>query len=220
VVGRLAHRAKTVNSEGDQIYVDPNFKVDAARIYLSQKTDVDRNFHLAQGMQPYADYRSAVAIKADGVRIIAREGIKLVTGADKLNSQGCEINNRSYGIDLIANNDDTDMQPLVKGYNMVTCVERIYHHIDKLAGIIDMLLHAQMAFNSAVMSHSHVTAFFGVPTAIAASPALQGITTMIDHFGRVETGLLAHYKNTGAARINACRAGTPTSIVSYYNYTN
>ena len=43
VVGRMAHEPK------DDVWVDPNFSKDSARIYISQKTDVDKNFSLVAG---------------------------------------------------------------------------------------------------------------------------------------------------------------------------
>jgi hypothetical protein len=220
VAGRLAHRARTVNSEGEQIYVDPNFTVDAARVYISQKTDVDDNFRLAKGSQPYAKIRSAVAIKADGVRLIAREGIKLVTGIDKIHSQGEDINNRSYGIDLIANNDDSDLQPLVKGKNLQNCLWRVFHHIDSLAGIIDMFLHSQMEFNASVMAHTHVSAFFGIPVSTSPGVMVAGVPTTINQFARCKIGLVAHYKNTAMVRANYLYASSHHWINSYYNHTN
>ena len=51
--------------------------------------------------------RSGIALKADGVRLIGREGIKLVTGVDSINSQGGTIE-YAKGIDLIAGNDDSN----------------------------------------------------------------------------------------------------------------
>ena len=43
VVGRMA------DSPQDGVIADPNFSTDSARIYISQKTDVDKNFGLAPG---------------------------------------------------------------------------------------------------------------------------------------------------------------------------
>ena len=43
VVGRMAHEPS------DDVWVDPDFHSDSARIYISQKTDVDKNFGLAPG---------------------------------------------------------------------------------------------------------------------------------------------------------------------------
>ena len=84
-----------------------NFGADAARIYISQLTNVDTNFGISEGKTGLLKARSAVAIKADGVRIVAREGIKLVTQTDVVNSQGgLSPINDIYGIDLIAMNDE------------------------------------------------------------------------------------------------------------------
>lgn len=94
--------------------VDPSFRLDAARVYISQKTDVDRDFELPKGKLPFATTRSAVALKADGVRLIAREGIKLVAGHDRVNSQGGDITRSGFGINLIGGGNDKDMQPIPK----------------------------------------------------------------------------------------------------------
>lgn len=220
VAGRMAHRARTTDEDDNQIYVDPNFTVDAARIYLSQKTNVDRNFRLAQGSQPYGDVRSAIAIKADGVRVIAREGVKIVTGVDRVNSQGSEISNRAYGIDLIANNDDSGLQPMVKGDNLVQLFLALFEHVDKLAGVVNSFLHTQMTFNASAMAHTHMTAFFGTP--VSTSPGLMtvGTTTAIDQFARVEGGLLAHRINGSFMRLNYLTAGSKKYINSFYNHVN
>jgi hypothetical protein len=75
VVGRMAGA-----TPADGAIVDSNFGADAARIYISQKTDVDTNFGLADGNIGSIKGHSAIGIKADGVRIVAREGVKIVTG--------------------------------------------------------------------------------------------------------------------------------------------
>lgn len=98
VVGRMASKPK------DGVYVDSNFEIDAARIYLSQKTDVDKNFNLPNGSSGPAEAKSTVSLKADGIRIIGREGIKFVVGTDARNSQGGVVDT-TFGIELLANVD-------------------------------------------------------------------------------------------------------------------
>ena len=115
VVGRMAGTARGPDSNS---LVAPNFFTDAARIYVSQKTDIDRNFGLVGEEQ--LETRSGIGIKADGVRIIGREGVKIVTGKAKnikgsgsggeKNSQGDKIELIS-GIELIAGND-VEVEPL------------------------------------------------------------------------------------------------------------
>jgi len=47
------------------VTVDPSFSKDAARIYISQKTDIDDNFKIKQGNVGKAKARSAIGMKAD-----------------------------------------------------------------------------------------------------------------------------------------------------------
>jgi|2_EtaG_2_1085320.scaffolds.fasta_scaffold28523_2 hypothetical protein len=155
VVGRMGSKPKQVTEEGEKIFAEPDIKIDAARIYISQKTDVDDNFNLSDGTIGSAKARSAIALKADGVRIISREGIKLVTTTDKLNSQGGKVKSRS-GIDLIAGNDSAGLQPLVKGDNLVEGIDKIIGYIESLTEIVQGVVTAQMALNTALASHTHV----------------------------------------------------------------
>jgi|TARA_R110000824_G_scaffold170181_5_gene347491 hypothetical protein len=64
----------------DETLVNKNAIDDSAMIYISQKTDVDKNFGLAEGEIGSVTDSSAITMKADGVRIIGQNGIKIVTG--------------------------------------------------------------------------------------------------------------------------------------------
>ena len=105
--------------------VHPNMASDAARIYISAKTDIDENFGLADGKQQKGKEgstkgKSGIGIKADGVRIVARaNGIKLITGKGNFNNTGVNgevdsngnalVPNDLGSIELIAGNDTTDI---------------------------------------------------------------------------------------------------------------
>ena len=66
----------------ENIRVDDNFIDDAARVYVSQKSDIDTYFGLADGEIGNIKNRSSVGIKADAIRIVSRDGgIKLCTGS-------------------------------------------------------------------------------------------------------------------------------------------
>jgi hypothetical protein len=75
VVGRLSS-AKSP----DEVTADNSFSADAARIYISQLTNIDFNFGIDPGKSGPMEARSGIGIKADGVRLIGREGVKIVTG--------------------------------------------------------------------------------------------------------------------------------------------
>ena len=113
VTGRMSSARKGDGVE-DGTFVNPSFSTDAARIYISQLTDVDLNFGLADGNLGSVTDRSAIALKADGVRIIGRSGIKIVTGRAPFKGMGSDGETNSLGgtvpiappIELIAGNND------------------------------------------------------------------------------------------------------------------
>jgi len=219
VVGRLGSEVAAVNEQGSGLWVNPNFKKDAARIYVSQKSDIDRYFNLADGVVGESATKSSVALKADAVRIIGREGIKLVTKTDFNNSQGGEIKTIA-GIDLIAGNDDSDMQPLPKGTNLVEALDRIVKHINDLNGIVDTLLMAQNELNDAVTTHWHTSPFFAVPTLPSETVMTRGMTTMVHHLSKTKKSLLNHKVNLSLFRNNYLKPSGGKYINSRLNHTN
>tara|TARA_R110000824_G_scaffold79747_3_gene200790 strand:- start:1986 stop:2987 length:1002 start_codon:yes stop_codon:yes gene_type:complete len=183
-VGRMAF-----GPESDAA-VHPNFKADAARIYISQRTDVDRHFALPVGSHSMGmvEERSAIAMKADEIRINARGGIKLVTGTyGNLNSAG-QKENTIEGIDLIAGGHDNEqfipiqdplnptverLQPLVKGTNMVDCLKEIMGCVQGLHHTLQHMMEVQVKFNSFMMTHTHQGLAAGIlPTPTFPSPEL------------------------------------------------
>jgi len=110
VVGRIASNPKLP----DGYIVNNSFSGDAARIYISQMTDIDMNFGLDPGQAGRIKGRSGIGIKADAVRIIGREGIKIVSGRShefkghgifgEANARGGKIHQPAPPIELIAGN--------------------------------------------------------------------------------------------------------------------
>lgn len=172
VVGRMSPNPTSVGEDGKRTEVDPMFNLtqkgdqvqcDAARIYISQKTDVDKNFNLKAGKVGLAEARSAIAMKADGIRIMAREGIKLVTRADKMNSQGGPIT-KIRGIDIIAGNDEKSLQPMVLGGNMRECIEDMASVLSEVVGTLSHVVSNVAQLDAALSTHFHPSPFFGAPT--------------------------------------------------------
>lgn len=194
VAGRMANFAATSSPDGAPMSADPNFKLDAARIYMSQKTDVDTNFGLADGNVGNASAKSAIGLKADGVRIIAREGIKLVTKTDMKNSQGGSVEQIS-GIDLIAGNDDEELQPIPLGNNLEEACVKLTDHVDKLIGIMDNFLMYQMKYNVALATHFHHSPFFGAPTSPSPPAMSSGVQNVIDCLADTKRSLMTQRAN-------------------------
>jgi len=219
VCGRMGSSPREVDNMGKPLYVDPNFKLDSARIYLSQKTDIDQNFDLAAGTVGNSKTKSGIAIKADGVRIIAREGIKLITRSDRRNSLGAEVKS-IVGIDLIAGNDDSDLQPIPKGANLIDGLKSLTNHVDKLNGIVDAFLTSQMEFNEAVTHHTHNSPFFALPTTPSVILIPSGIKTMISQLTQAKVSLMSHKANLATFQFNYLEPSSRKFINSRYNHTN
>ena len=139
---------------------DPNFFTDAARIYISQMTNVDLNFGVSQGYRltnKISQAKSAIAVKADGVRIIGREGVKIVTGKARHSKIGPKGETNSFGgklepsppIELIAGNNGTGsrrvmagllgtpksinyLQPALLGESTVDCLNEVFDMLDQV----------------------------------------------------------------------------------------
>ena len=182
------------------INVDPSFSNDAARIYISQKTDIDDNFRIVNGGMGSSHAKSGIGIKADAVRIIGTEGIKLVTRTSVTNSKGGSV--APSGIELIAVNDEEGLQSMVKGQNMVEALSGLEDRISDLSALVLNFLKAQTSFNTSIASHTHVSFSLGGPTApsIELLPAginatLESAEAMVDNFkGRMNTNILWHNK--------------------------
>ena len=170
-MGGRAPKEEILLDDGKRIKnpLDPNNQQDAATIYLSQKTDIDNRqsgFNLASGTIGHITGRSAVAMKADSVRLISRDGgIKLIAGGSSKNSQGGEI--VSYpDINFIAGNDDSGrlLQPLVKGENMKVAIKKIYKFMDQILETVNSILLEQDALNKVLMTHTHIVPPIQIPT--------------------------------------------------------
>ena len=123
VVGRHSS-SRQGDGPKDETWVDNNFFTDAARIYISQMTDIDLNFGIDTSKRRPAKQRSGIGIKADGVRIIGREGVKIVTGKATNVKAGRRGETNSFGgklepvppIEFIAGNMSSGARKVRAGF--------------------------------------------------------------------------------------------------------
>ena len=216
VAGMQGVNVKEENADGQRVYIDPDPILDAARIYISQKTDIDDNFHIKEGKVGNAKTRSAIALKADGVRIIGREGIKLVTGIDKYNSQGIEISGVS-GIDLMAGNISKELEPIPKGKKLVAALEDLTKLVGNLNDAVVKLTTNQMKLVQNLMNHTHIAPFG--PTSPSIDFLVSGIPRLIDS-AKVIADLGKHQANCATHKINFYLPSGKKYINSRYNNTN
>ena len=231
--------------------VGPNFFTDAARIYLTQRGDIDRYFHLppddANGILP-SENRSAIGIKADAVRVVGREGVRIYTNprtsdsaTDETTAQGGDIQTRS-GIHLIANYETgqiegisaalantlyggpfNKVQPMVRGDLLVACLKDIIEDINNLADVVSDFAQAQMKFNSKIGAHTHNVAAAMPGTAIPdVSSLVPGLVNNIQTLVRKVS--VKGSANTAGMRIqttfNWLEPTSPLCILSPNNKTN
>jgi hypothetical protein len=140
-----------------------NLRRDAAYVYLSQKADSRSLLGVAAGSYGKKAGRrkgqSLAAIKADDVVLMAREsGIRLITGTDSRNSKGGPLFSQ-FGIELIAGNDDTDLQPLVMGSNLRKYLRGLSKTVDNLSSVVYDFISSQTSFNASVTNHTHYDPF-------------------------------------------------------------
>ena len=218
VVGRMASYPRSMDEMGEPVLCNPDFINDAARIYISQKCDIDNYFNLATGVVGNSTIRSGIGVKADGIRLVAREGIKLVTGVGKVNSQGKEIRG-NYGIDLIAGNNDTDMQPIPKGANLGMAIQDLAELVADLAGCLNQWMDAQAAFNSEVMTHTHKSPFYALDTTPSIPLVPHGAKVAVMHKLRM-TDIIGLKTNIENFKIDYLSKLGSAYINSRYNNTN
>ena len=247
VVGRLGHTypQHIRTARGQRMYINPDFQNDAARIYLSQKTNIDEYLGIkmsdseAEGAsEPRHIYevgesiaKSAVGIKADAVRIVGREGIKLVTRVGAKNSLGGDLSS-VQGIDLIAGNHPHGLQPLVKGKNLVNALEELGRLLQNLGDVTADFAKAQITYNGHLASHFHFSPFFGIATSASPVAEINGTKTTIKQTS-VDMKSLYHFATNvslwqgdwldPAVQSNNAQfadAIVPDYICSSYNTTN
>tara|TARA_R100001129_G_scaffold185460_1_gene173743 strand:+ start:1488 stop:2444 length:957 start_codon:yes stop_codon:yes gene_type:complete len=209
-----------------KIYVDPNFRSDAARIHISQRTDVDKNFNLVAGSVGAAEARSAIGMKADEVRIVARSGIKLVTeGRGATNSQGGDIKT-THGIDLIAGNYDgradgrKQLQPIPRGLEVVDCLTEMMGLIDELAAMVATNSNSLVKTNINLAQHFHISPFMGAPTTPSPTAAVLATSQNTQLFAKCVGPMYTHRINTQTFRVNYLNPAGSNWICSRYNNTN
>jgi hypothetical protein len=199
VVGRMAGTTGGPNSD---ITVAPSFFSDAARIHISQKTNIDDNFALVGNVRSLE--RSGIGIKADAVRVIGREGVKIVTGKAKnvegagrggeKNSAGGKIETVA-GIELIAGND-VDAQPLeaiAKSEALSETLQEIVDSVRDLNNIVNDLFKAQTQMNKE---------FFSILGTLVAALPPQVSSQFYAKVARIEASRMSGFENLKKHKVN------------------
>ena len=165
--------------------VGNNFALDASRIYISQKCDIDHYFGLPEGKFGRPKGEAGIGIKSDHVRMIGRNSVKIFAGGSQFENLGLKGELDSNGDKLIdpriefITGDGQDLQPIVRGNNLVFLLDEILNQISSLQQAF-LLQNKNMAKLKTVLStHFHAGGGVGVvvvgPDPILATSALSEI---------------------------------------------
>lgn len=218
-----------MDTQQSGVWLNPDFDGDGARIHISQKTDIDDNFGLPEGRLGKGNLgNSGVGIKADKVRVIARESIKLVASAASTDSAG--LNCAGSGIELIALNEDIDvkksppvMQPIPKGYNLEKAFEEIMNLMDSITGIIAQNAILQTELNNYFACHTHLETFYGnqgIPSIDIQSPLYRNNQQMLTEIQEKIQKFKSVHLNEFRKNYISSVSDSPTYINSKYHYLN
>ena len=170
-----------------------NLIADAAKVYVSQKTDIDALYGFTSRGDPSND-RSAVGIKADAVRLVSRDpqaGIRLIVQPDSLgptsgkNSQGGQASGGTGGVQLIGPGKER-LQSLVKSDALAESIGKLVNYVELLEVMVWDFVSYQKKFNSAVSQATDIEAFYaqkGIPDPLLIK---SNAKTSLDLFSYVE----------------------------------
>lgn len=160
-----------VPQESGFLYVNSSFDHDSARLYLSEKADIDRylgvfNTLIAASAKdvnrvifPREAYaKSTAALISDHTRIVGRESVRLMTKYAGFNSRGGQTD-PAGGIELIAGSiidtGEYSLQPIVKGNNLIDALNKMLDFIEDIGKCLNNFIDEQRSFNDNYLKHKH-----------------------------------------------------------------
>lgn len=159
---------RTYNDLGEEeiIYLNSDFSKDAARVYISERSDPDAYFNILASEKSPANYKmSTVTVLSDATRIIGRNSLKMVTsGYGTLNSNN-DSSATIGGIHLIAGNSPDLLQPFVKGDNLVEYLKEQNNTLKSIVTTLNNVIKFDIVPLWACLSdHIHIATGPGAPT--------------------------------------------------------
>ena len=250
VVGRgSSHKPvtdKIASAPDEDIAVNPNFFSDAARIYLTQRGDLDEYFGLAPGKFERSKARSGIGLKADIVRIVGRGDVKIVSGRSISNSDKKSGEKNSSGgknegpgtISLIAGNftekspltrlgfgilDKEEeryntLQPLVKGENLIEAITEIVENQLALAAMVVANSQGITELGGSTALHFHDYGGGFGPTTPSSGVAAKMIPTFLKSIENLLETINDTY-NSAAFYINYLDQNSPKYLCSRHVFT-
>ena len=202
----------------------PGYIMDAARIYISQMTDIDKYFKIDEprvgDLRTDLTPASAIMIKSDRIRMHARRDIKIVAGGDfdtDKDSNGFRIGEAGR-IHLMAGNGNyfENQQPIPVGYNLQSCLKAVLRSMTRHLQLLNRFIVDQKEINGALSNHFHVS---GTGTSLP-NPVVEGvhkIATM--EIAKEQDDIVTEIGNITKIRNTYLRSNGKMWINSNYNTT-
>lgn len=156
----------------------PMFHADAARVYITQKSEnIDQYFGLKPSRGPSPEMKSAIATKADHIRVIGREKVKIYCGQGNFegfepgigetNSLGQRLSNQVIELQV----GSLDSHPMVLGNNLVKYLKKQNENQRRLYKALFSIQSSLTVINSALA----VLTAGAPPFSMLAKESIEGI---------------------------------------------
>ena len=160
----------------------PMFHADAARVYITQKSEnIDQYFGLKPSRGPSPELKSAIATKADHIRVIGREKIKIYCGQGNFegfepgigetNSLGQRLSSQVIELQV----GSLESHPMVLGNNLVKYLKKQNENQRKLQKALFNIQLNLTAINAALA----VLTFGAPPFSTMTKDSIQGVAESI-----------------------------------------
>ena len=159
-----------------------NFAEDGARIYLTERGNINHYF-ATENSDPVTaisdSLKSGIGIKADHTLVIGRERVRILAGLGKY-EKGERLVTGGDKVDAkieIGSITEDEYQPAVRGDNLVRYLYKVNGYIDELAAKVDSLERELSLYRIALAGHVHVVAVAGpsTPSPSAVTEGLKGV---------------------------------------------
>mgnify|MGYP003108727017 CR=1 FL=1 len=178
VVGLASSYRKLGRRVGKETVVSPNPYTDAARIYISQRTNISARFGVTEGEQYEIDRPgkeggggvSAVGVKADTVLVVGRRNVKIKAGRcvgtnlpqkGETDAHGRPISSDENRIELIGATG-ASLEPLVLGDKLASYLKTQAEAINKINTQIQGILLDIATLKIQLVAHVHGDPISGI----------------------------------------------------------
>lgn len=181
-----------------------NFAEDGARIYLTERGNVNHYF-ATENSDPLTavsdNLKSGIGIKADHTLVIGRERVRILAGLGKFHGEERLATGgvpQSPKIEIGLTTED-NYQPAVRGENLVNYLYQMKDFIDALAGKVDAMEQELALYQIALAGHVHVVAGAG-PSTPSPSAAVQGLRGVRRMFSQKLDGIIEEFHKAKTER--------------------